>query len=159
MTTCVKGKIERPYGWLQDRLVRTCAREDIADIVAAQRVLKREVYRYNYKQVHSTTGEVPYYRFRKASDEKRTLFREFALKPPYKSIKDIFCLRIERTINAYRKISINNMEIKVNGNPFNRVYIKIYQLNKNISQLRIWCKDELIDIHRVKNSDLKIAHF
>ncbi|MQY73945.1 MAG: hypothetical protein GH148_00140 [Clostridia bacterium] len=24
-----KGKNERPYGWLQDRLVRTCAREDM----------------------------------------------------------------------------------------------------------------------------------
>ena len=98
-----KGKIECPYGWLQDKLVRTCAREDIADIIAAQRVLKKEVYRYNYKQVHSTTGEVPYYRFRKASDEGRSLFREFILKPPYKSIKDIFCLRLERTINATEK--------------------------------------------------------
>jgi len=27
-----KGKVERPYRWIQDRLVRTCAREDIDDI-------------------------------------------------------------------------------------------------------------------------------
>jgi len=27
-----KGKIERPYGWLQDRLIRTCVRENITDI-------------------------------------------------------------------------------------------------------------------------------
>ena len=56
-----KGKIERPYGWLQDRLVRTCVREDVADIREAQRVLAHEVSRYNYRQVHSTTQEVPYF--------------------------------------------------------------------------------------------------
>jgi len=32
-----KGKIERPYGWIQDRLVRTCAREGINDIKDAQK--------------------------------------------------------------------------------------------------------------------------
>ena len=26
-----KGKIERPYRWLQDRIVRTCARENIRE--------------------------------------------------------------------------------------------------------------------------------
>ena len=27
-----RGKIERPYGWLQDRLIRTCVREEITEI-------------------------------------------------------------------------------------------------------------------------------
>jgi hypothetical protein len=38
-----KGKIERPYQWLQDRIVRTCAREDIRTIEKAREVLKYEV--------------------------------------------------------------------------------------------------------------------
>jgi len=59
-----KWKIERPYGWLQDRLIRTCVREDIAEIKPAQQILRQEIYRYNYRQVHSTT------------QEKRSLFRE-----------------------------------------------------------------------------------
>ena len=42
-----KGKIERPYGWLQDRLVRICVREDIADIQPAQQILRQEIHRYN----------------------------------------------------------------------------------------------------------------
>jgi len=58
-----KGKIERPYGWLQDHLIRTCVREDIADIKPAQQILRKEVHRYNYRQVHSTTQEIPYFRF------------------------------------------------------------------------------------------------
>ena len=37
-----KGKIERPYGWLQDRLIRTCVREEIADIQPAQKVLNKK---------------------------------------------------------------------------------------------------------------------
>jgi len=55
-----KGKIERPYGWLQDRLIITCVRENITDIKKAQIILNREIQRYNYRQVHSTTQEVPY---------------------------------------------------------------------------------------------------
>jgi len=42
-----KGKIERPYGWLQDRIVRTCAREGISDIAGAREVLSSELKRYN----------------------------------------------------------------------------------------------------------------
>ncbi|MDP3014750.1 MAG: hypothetical protein Q8M92_10935, partial [Candidatus Subteraquimicrobiales bacterium] len=44
-----KGKIERSYGWLQDRLIRTCVRENITDIRQARRVLNQEVERYNYR--------------------------------------------------------------------------------------------------------------
>jgi len=154
-----KGKVERPYRWIQDRIVRTCAREDIDDMGGAQSILKKEIYRYNYKQVHSTTGEVPYFRFKEAYEKGRTLFREFALKPPHRSIKDVFCLRLERKIDAYRRISISTLKLKVNGTPRDKVEVKIYPLNNNISQVRVWCKGELIDIHRVKNSEFKGVHF
>ena len=50
-----KGKIERPYRWLQDRIVRTCALENITTIEECRTVLKEEVNRYNNHQVHSTT--------------------------------------------------------------------------------------------------------
>jgi len=84
-----KGKIERPYRWLQDRLVRTCAREGVKTIQGAQEVLENEVNRYNYHQVHSTTGEIPIIRFERAIKEKNSLFREFEIPPPYTSVKDI----------------------------------------------------------------------
>src|SRR4030043_1258098 len=104
-----KGKIERPYRWLQDGLIRTCVREDIADIKQAQRVLNHELYRYNHQQLHSTTKEIPYLRFQRALKQRQSLFREFTIKPPYQSVKDIFCLRMDRTIDPYRRISINNL--------------------------------------------------
>jgi hypothetical protein len=155
-----RGKIERPYGWLQDRLVRTCVREDVSDIREAQGVLAREVDRYNYRQVHSTTQEVPYFRFQRALKEKQSLFREFQVKPPFQSVKDIFCLRVERTIDSYRKISLHNLQLKVNNaTPRKRVTLRIYPLNNDVSEVRFWCDDTLIDIQRVKNSDLKGVHF
>ena len=110
-----KGKIERPYGWLQDRIVRTCVREDIDDIKQAQIVLNREIQRYNYRQVHSTTREVPYFRFKQALEDNKSLFRKFEIKPPFKSVKDIFCIRIDRIADAYRKISLNNVPFRVNN--------------------------------------------
>lgn len=155
-----KGKIERPYGWLQDRLIRTCARETITDIRHAQRVLNQEVYRYNNRQVHSTTREIPYVRFQRARTDNKSLFREFAIKPPYQSIKDVFCLRITRTINSYRKISLNNLELKVNGAvPGETVNLRIYPMNNGIAEVRFWCNNKLIDVQKLKNSDLNIVHF
>jgi hypothetical protein len=155
-----KGKIERPYRWLQDRVIRTCVRDNVTEIRQAQGVLNQEVRRYNYKQLHSTTQEVPYFRFQRALEERRSLFREFRVKPPFQSVKDIFCLRINRTIDPYRRISINNLQLKVNNStPRKIVTLRIYPFSNDISEVRFWCDDNLIDVQRVKNSDLRVVHF
>ena len=78
-----KGKIERPYGWMQDRIVRTCALENIDSIEEGRAVLREELDRYNNHQVHSTTGEIPSMRFARALKEGNSLFRPFALPKPY----------------------------------------------------------------------------
>jgi transposase len=67
-----KGKIERPYQWLQDRLVRTCAREGIKSITDAKKILRYEVSRYNNHQVHSTTKEIPAIRFNESIKNQKT---------------------------------------------------------------------------------------
>jgi len=108
-----KGKIEKPYRWLQDRIVRTCAIERLTAIDDVRIVLKEELNRYNNHQVHSTTGEVPSIRFDKARKEGKSLFRPFALPRPYTSTKDVFCLRETRMVNGYRKISLFNHEVPV----------------------------------------------
>jgi hypothetical protein len=155
-----RGKIERPYGWLQDRLIRTCVREDVTDITHAQRILSQELRRYNHHQVHSTTQEIPYLRFQRALNEKRSLFREFKIRPPFQSVKDIFCLRMNRTIDPYRRISINTLQLKLNhATPRKQVNLRIYPLTNKISEIRFWCEDKLIDIQKIKNSELKGVHF
>ena len=155
-----KGKIERPYGWLQDRLIRTCVREDVNQIEQAQQVLNQEVNRYNHRQVHSTTQEIPARRLQRALRENISLFREFTVNPPFQSVKDIFCLRLQRTIDSYRRISLNNLQLKVNhATPGKTVNLRIYPLSPTLSEIRFWCEQTLLDIQKVKNSDLKGVQF
>jgi hypothetical protein len=154
-----RGKIERPYGWLQDHLIRTCVREDVTEIKHAQKILNQELHQYNYRQVHSTTQEIPYLRFQRALKEKRSLFREFKIRPPFQSVKDIFCLRMDRTVDSYRRVSINNLQFKVHADPRKQVNLRIHPLNDQLSEIRFWCEGKLIDVHKVKSSDLEGVHF
>jgi hypothetical protein len=156
-----KGKIERPYRWIQDRLVRTCYRENIRDIKEAQLTLNNLVQKYNYQLVHSTTEEIPYIRFQRAIKEKRSLFREFTISPPFKSSKDIFCLRVDRMVDSYRKVSINNLELKVPSAPLHeRIQLRISpDKESGLSEVRFWHEGEFLGIQKVKNSKLNLVHF
>ena len=156
-----KGKIERPYGWLQDRIVRTCARESVTTISQAREVLHAEKHRYNYRQVHSTTGEIPIMRFRRALREKRTLFRDFEVPPPFRSTKDIFSLKAERVVDQYRKISFNNLEFKLDGvTARDRVQLRIVpDLEQGMAEIRFWCEDRFLGIQKIRSDSLNLVHF
>jgi len=156
-----RGKIERPYRWLQDRIVRTCAREGIEAIQEGREVLENEIKRYNYRQVHSTTKEIPILRFERAMKEKKSLFREFKIPSPYTSVKDIFCLKVKRIVDAYHKISLDKLTFKVHKAPLREeVQLRItLDENTGLAEIRIWYKDILTDVYQVKNSDLNSVHF
>lgn len=156
-----KGKIERPYRWLQDRIVRTCARENIRKIEDAREVLSYEVKRYNGQQIHSTTGEIPIIRLERAIREGKSLFRPFQVPSPYESSKDIFCIREERTTNAYRKISIDGLELKVPGvDPYEQVELRMVpDKETGLIEIRLWYRGKFIGIQRVKSTDLKKMNF
>lgn len=156
-----KGKIERPYRWLQDHLVRICARENIKDIRGARSILAQEVYQYNHKRIHSTTLEIPYLRFQRALKDKKSMFRSFVIKPPFQSIRDIFCIRLSRTVDPYRRISINNVVLKANKAPIGaKVELRIYANERTgLSEIRIWHNNKLMGIQRAKTKDLKLVHF
>lgn len=156
-----KGKIERPYGWLQDRLIRTCARENIKTITEARQVLHAEVDRYNNHQVHSTTGEIPSRRFQNAQEEKKSLFREFMVPPPFKSTKDIFCLMTERVVNPYRKISFNNLEFKLSGvSVRDTIQLRIVpNMDKGIAEIRFWRESDFLGTQKIRLEDINLVHF
>jgi hypothetical protein len=141
-----KGKIERPYRWLQDRIVRTCAIERLTAIEDVRAVLKEELNRYNNHQVHSTTGEVPSIRFDKARKEGNSLFRPFALPKPYTSTKDVFCLRETRMVNGYRKISLSNHDIVVPNVPL-REEVEAHLIpdtSRGTLDIRIWWDNRMV---------------
>ncbi|HLE82186.1 MAG TPA: hypothetical protein VJA25_12940 [Dehalococcoidia bacterium] len=141
-----KGKVERPYRWMQDRIVRTCALESISSLDEVRSVLKEEVDRYNNHQVHSTTGEIPSIRFARARQEANSLFRPFALPKPYTSPKDVFCLREKRQVNAYNRISLLNREIQVPNVPL-REEVEVHMVpnvDKQLLELRIWWNKQMV---------------
>jgi hypothetical protein len=155
-----KGKIERPYGWLQDHLVRTCIRENVKDIAHAQRVLNYERERYNYKQIHSTTREIPSRRFNSALEAKKSLFRPWVIPKPFLSLRDIFALRTQRFVDNYHSVTIRNLHIKLTSvEPQRPVHIRIYILDQDFYELRFWYNGRLIKVERIKNKDLLPVHF
>jgi hypothetical protein len=141
-----KGKVERPYRWLQDRIVRTCALERLKSMEEARAVLREEVQRYNAHQVHSTTGEVPIIRFANARKAGNSLFRPFALPKPYKSTKDVFCLRTKRILDGYRRISLDRHVIEVpKVDVREEVDLRLVpDFAKNVLQIRIWFQDKMV---------------
>lgn len=155
-----KGKIERPYGWLQDHLIRTCIRENVKDIGHGQRVLNYERDRYNYHQVHSTTREIPARRFNSAKEAKKSLFRPWVVPSPFISLKDIFALRAERIVDNYHSVSLNNVTFKLpDVEPRRPVDIRIYILNDKFCELRFWYNAKLIKVERLENKDFLPVHF
>ena len=155
-----KGKIERPYRWLQDRIVRTCALEKITALEEVRSVLRDEVDRYNNHQVHSTTGEIPGLRFENARKAGTSLFRPFSLPKPFTSTKDVFCLRDTRMLNGYRRISLFNQEIDVPHVPLHEdvELHMIPNLDKQILEVRIWWNHKMVHSINLPLADLRV-HF
>jgi len=155
-----KGKIERPYRWLQDRIVRTCALEKLTILDEVRGVLRDELDRYNNHQVHSTTGEIPSLRFENARKAGTSLFRPFSLPKPYTSPKDIFCLRKTRIVNGYRRISIFNQEIEVPHVPL-REEVELHMIPnpaKQILEVRIWWDHKMVHSVSLPLADSRV-HF
>ena len=141
-----KGKVERPYRWLQDRIVRACALEKLKSMEEARAILRDEVHRYNHQQVHSTTGEVPAIRFANAIKNGNSLFRPFVLPKPYKSTKDVFCLRTTRIVDGYRRITLDQHSIEVPKVDVREdVDLRLVpDLAKNVLEIRIWSQGKLV---------------
>ena len=110
-------------------------------------VLNHELHRYNHQRLHSTTQEIHSLRFQRTLKENQSLFREFTIKPPYQSVKDIFCFRMDKTIDPYRRISINNLQLEVNhATPGKTINLRIYPSTNEISEISFWFDGKLIDV-------------
>ena len=156
-----KGKVERSYRWLQDRIVRTCALEKITTMEDARPVLREEIDRYNNHQVHSVTHEIPSIRFEKARKAGNSLFRPFVLPKPYTSPKDVFCLREKRMVNGYRRISLFNHEIEVPGVPL-REEVEVHlipDLERSALEVRIWWSNRMVHSITYPLKEFPRVHF
>jgi hypothetical protein len=156
-----KGKVERPYGWLQDHLVRLCYRDNVTTLAQGNHILGQEVNAYNFKRIHSTIEDIPYLYYQRAVKDKRVLFRPFRIPAPFQSTKDIFCIRMDRTVDAYRSVALNNLKIKFSNAPIHdKVQLRIHpDMATGISEIRFWHKDKLLDIQKVKTDLIDPVHF
>ena len=155
-----KGKIERPYRWLQDRVVRTCARERVSGLEETRQVLKQEVERYNKRQVHSTTGEIPLIRYQRNLSAGLSLFQPLEISPN-QSLKDIFCLRMKRSVDSYRKISLQGLSIQLpKVPPHEEVEIHLVPNRKQQTiEVRIWWRERLVFVDLYQRLQFPRVHF
>jgi len=157
-----KGKIERPYRWMQDRIVRTCALENISSLQDVRRVLGEEIHRYNFLQVHSTTKEIPAIRFEKAKKDNKSVFRPFVLPKDIESPKDIFCIRHNRVADGYRKISIAGQTFQISGiEPREAVELHLIPDEaKYLVEIRVWAHKKMVHRFNMPIADIENAvHF
>ncbi len=157
-----KGKIERPYRWMQDRIVRTCALDHISSLQEVRGVVREEIHRYNYLQVHSTIQEIPAIRFEKAKQEDKSVFRPFVLPQGYESSKDIFCIRHSRVADGYRKVSIAGQTFQISGiEPREAVELHLIPDEaKNLVEIRVWAHKKMVHHFNLPIADIeKAVHF
>ena len=64
-------------------------------------------------------------------------------------------------VNSYRKVSINNLELRVSSAPLHeRIQLRITpDQESGLSEVRFWHEGELLGIQKVKNSDLNLVQF
>jgi hypothetical protein len=64
-------------------------------------------------------------------------------------------------VNSYRKISINNSELRVPSAPLHeRIQLWIVpDKESGLSEVRFWHEDEFLGMQKVKNFDLNLLYF
>ena len=75
-----------------------------------------------------------------------SLFRPFVLPKPYKSTKDVFCLRTTRTVDGYRRITLDQHLIEVPKVDVREdVDLRLVpDLAKYVLEIRIWSQGKLV---------------
>lgn len=156
-----KGKVERSYHWLQDHIVRTCVRYQAKNIDEARKILKEEIDNYNWRRVHSTTGEIPMMRFNSALKAGKTLFKPFEIPKPYESTKDIFALRLKRMADGYRSVSVKGLTLKVPGGECHEwVDMRISpDFKSQLIEIRFWQNKKYLGKSKIKIDDLPIVRY
>jgi len=111
--------------------------------------------------VHSTTKEIPIVRFENAIRQNKSLFKTFKLESSKQTIDDIFCLRMQRVVDSYRKISIDGFELRVpNGTPRQTVDLKIIpDPEKRLIKIRFWQENVFLGEVLEKLANLPIVQF
>ena len=128
-----KGKVESKFKYLQGRMVRRCAKEQVTTLEHAQRILDEEVRYYNEYKKHEITGQTPMERFLLAEKEGRSVLRKI---PEGKDLKDLFCLEYLKKLDKYGRTTVKGIPIELKSSPSSEVVIHYIKENGEV-ELRI----------------------
>ena len=64
-------------------------------------------------------------------------------------------------VNSYRKVSINNLELRVPNAPLHQnIQLRVIpDRESGLSEVRFWHKGDFLGSQKVKNSELNLVHF
>lgn len=111
-----KGKVERIFRFMQDRLLNEMADAKVRTIAQANKYLKKWVEWYNSSHVHSTTKQIPNERYLASS-----IFRPL---PGDVDLNQIFCLKYERTVKADNTFQHEGKTYQIKRNEYRISYAK-----------------------------------
>lgn len=144
-----KGKIERLFRFMQDRLVNELSTAKVRTIAEANKVLSKWVEWYNHCHVHSTTKMIPNERYLRSN-----IFRPV---PGDVNLEDVFCLRYERIVKADNTIKFDGRVYQIDKNEYRASYAKA-KVDVRItlsSKLKIFYKSREIGSYDYNPKDIK----
>lgn len=111
-----KGKIERIFRFMQDRLVNEMSTARVTTIDEANKYLKKWVKWYNHSHLHSVTKMIPHERYL-----KNNAFRKL---PRNIDLEQIFCLKYEREVKADNTFQHEGVTYQIEPNDYRISYAK-----------------------------------
>lgn len=111
-----KGKIERLFRFMQDRLVNELEEAGVKTIAEANKYLKRWVEWYNHAHVHSITKQIP--------NERYLANNAFRPLPGDVDLEQIFCLKYEHKVKADNTFQHEGRTYQIKRNEYRISYAK-----------------------------------
>ncbi len=144
-----KGKIERLFRFMQDRLVNELILSKVTTIDEANKILQRWVAWYNTCHVHSVTKEVPAARIKNNS--------AFSKLPKKINLENIFCIKHTRLVKADNTISFEGKTYQIERNAHRISYAKAQvEIRINLARkLKIYYQNHEIGAFLYKLKEFK----
>jgi hypothetical protein len=129
-----KGKVERIFRYLQDRICRRSAKIRATTLEEMNGILQQEVEYYNHHRVHDTTKEIPSLRMNRSIEKGTCMARKWEKDKNY---HDIFCLRFTRITNKLQQISYEGEKITIPNTVAEQKVIVKVRTDQIFAHLRI----------------------
>lgn len=115
-----KGKVERPFAYIQARLPFECERYHVKEVKEGNKILQGILYFYNEKRTHSEIEEIPIQRLNRATKEGKSKLRPISQEV---DLDTIFSLHYQRKVKKDGTISYDDRKWKIGRFPEQEVTV------------------------------------